>query len=308
MEDRAKDWWDSVERRYPDGISWDQFQQEFTYRFFPQSHKDSKIEEFFKLEQKNMSVSEYEKKFSELVRLVPYIQADEVLKCKRFLSGLQHWIRVHLSVVPHNRFGDLVEAALRVEQSTTAMYQSRQESKRSASGASQQSSGQYNKKRNKGSSYRGRGAGRGAISSQGSVRSPTAPGGGRSSGLSFPLCPTCQRRHLGKCRMNMTGCFHCGQEGHFIRNCPQLVAAETSEIGTVASTPGISGPSQAGRGGSGRGGSTAIGRGRGRGAVGRGSTPIGQIQRYSYSGSGIFSHTAGGRCITGRDYWYDISL
>ena len=71
-------------RRYPDGISWDQFQQEFTDRFFPQSHKDSKIEEFFKLEQKNMSVSEYEKRFSELVRLVPYIQADEVLKCKRF--------------------------------------------------------------------------------------------------------------------------------------------------------------------------------------------------------------------------------
>ena len=82
-------------------------------------------------------------KFSELVRLVPYIQADEVLKCNRFLSGLQHRIRVHLMVVPHNRFGDLVEAALRVEQSTTAMYQSRQESKskRSILGTSQQSSG-----------------------------------------------------------------------------------------------------------------------------------------------------------------------
>ena len=69
-----------------------------------------------------MSVSEYEKKLSELVRLVPYIQANEVLKCKRFLSGLQHRISVHLSVVPQNRFGDLVEAALRVEQSTTVMY------------------------------------------------------------------------------------------------------------------------------------------------------------------------------------------
>ena len=75
---------------YPDGITWDQFQQEFTDRFFPQSHKDSKSEEFFKLEQKNMLVSEYEKRFSQLVRLVPYIQADKVLKCKRFLAELQH--------------------------------------------------------------------------------------------------------------------------------------------------------------------------------------------------------------------------
>ena len=58
MEDRAKDWWDAVERRYPDSISWDQFQQKFTDRLFPHSYKDSKIEEFFKLEQKNMSVSE----------------------------------------------------------------------------------------------------------------------------------------------------------------------------------------------------------------------------------------------------------
>ena len=77
--------------------------------------------------------------------------------------------------------------------------------------------------------------------------------------------------------MNMTGFFHCGQEGHFIRNCPQLVAIETSEVGTVASTPGTSGPSQAGRGSSGRGCSTEPGRGRGRGAGGRGSTLIGQI-------------------------------
>ena len=122
MEDRAKDWWDVVDRRYPDGMSWDQFQQEFTDRFFPRSHKDSKIEELFRLEKKNMSVSEYEKKFSELVRLVPYIQGDKVLKCKRFLVGLQHHIRVHLFVVPQNRFGDFVEVALRVEKSNAAMY------------------------------------------------------------------------------------------------------------------------------------------------------------------------------------------
>ena len=118
---------------------------------------------------------------------------------------------MHLSVVPQNRFGDLVEAALRVEQSTTTMYQSRQESKskRSAPSTSQQSSGQYSRKRNKGRGYRGRGAGRGAISSQGSVRPPVASSGTQSIP---PVCHMCQKRHHGECRRFSTGCFHCGQK------------------------------------------------------------------------------------------------
>ena len=186
-----------------------------------------------------MSVSEYEKKFSELVRLVPYIQADEVLKCKRFLSRFQHRIRVHLSVIPQNRFGDLVEAALRVEQSTTAMYQSRQESKikRSALSTSQQSFRQYSRKKSNGRGYRGRGAGRGAISSQGSVRPPVASSGIRSTP---PVCHMCQKRHHGECRRFSTGCFHYGQEGHFIRECPQLIGAETSVASLATPTPQMS--------------------------------------------------------------------
>ena len=150
------------------------------------------------------------------------------------------------------------------------MYQSRQESKskRSAPGTSQQSSGQYSRKKNKGRGYRGRGAGRGAISSQRSVRPPVASSGTQSIP---PVCQMYQKRHHGECRRFSTGCFHCGQEGHFIRECPQLIGAETSVASLATPVPEMSAQKSSGRGFPSRGASTAAGRG-GRGK-GRGSAP-----------------------------------
>ena len=181
------------------------------------------------------------------------------------MDGLKVRIKVHLAWASQNNFGELVEATLRVERTVSVLNQGRPDSKRGVPSTSQPGTSQSSRKKGK-KWTGGRGLERGVTSSQGSVQSLAALEGGRSSGSSFPLCPTCQRRHLKECRMNMTGCFHCGQEGHFIRDCLQLVAAETSEVGIVASTPGSSGPNQAGRGGSGRGGSTTPSRGRGMGA------------------------------------------
>ena len=77
LKDRAKDWWKAHRRAHLEGVIWVKFKREFTERFFPKSYKDAKVEEFYRLEQGSSSVLEYEKKFSELIFLVPFFAENE---------------------------------------------------------------------------------------------------------------------------------------------------------------------------------------------------------------------------------------
>ena len=115
--DRALEWWRAVQRRCPEGVSWEQFKEEFTDKFVPASYQDAKAEEFFKLEQGTLSVTDYERSFSELVRHVPFIRDDEVSKTKRFSVGLRPEIRTIVASTSHIQYGQVVEAAVRVERS-----------------------------------------------------------------------------------------------------------------------------------------------------------------------------------------------
>ena len=77
-----------------------------------------------------------------------------------------------------------------------------------------------------------------------------------------PICHMC-RRHHGECKRYSTRCFHSGQKGYFIRECPHLIGAETSVASLATPAPEMSSPKSSGRGFPSRGASTAAGRGRG---------------------------------------------
>ena len=88
--------------------------------------------------------------------------------------------------------------------------------------------------RSKGRGYRGRGASRGTTSSKGSVRAPAASSDTQSIP---PVYDMCRNRHVGECKRYSTGCFHCDQEGHFIKEYPQLIGAEISVASLATPTP-----------------------------------------------------------------------
>ena len=72
--------------------------------------KDQKEIKFLELKQANMSVAEYEAKFSEMARFVP-----EFKKAKRFQQGLKPWIRSRIAVFEFQNFSTVVQKAMIVE-------------------------------------------------------------------------------------------------------------------------------------------------------------------------------------------------
>ncbi|KAM1735673.1 hypothetical protein ACFX12_014115 [Malus domestica] len=68
MEGEADSWWDTVcDQNTDKEMTWDDFEQHFYDRYFPDALKQTRIKEFFELEQGNMTVAEYVSKYTKYI-------------------------------------------------------------------------------------------------------------------------------------------------------------------------------------------------------------------------------------------------
>ncbi|WOG92166.1 hypothetical protein DCAR_0311426 [Daucus carota subsp. sativus] len=116
LKGEANYWWEA--KRVLEGssiISWARFTELFLEKYFPK-HLENQMElKFLELKQGNMSVAEYEAKFTELSRFVPYQVDTDEKKARRFQQGLKPWIQNRVAVLEITSYATLVHKACIVE-------------------------------------------------------------------------------------------------------------------------------------------------------------------------------------------------
>jgi hypothetical protein len=92
LKEKTSMWWDHllqhIREKY---IIGKEFKRYFEKKYLTKRYYDKEMKEFFELKLGSMTIDEYERRFLELLKYVPFIK-DEDVKIHRYLSGLPPFI------------------------------------------------------------------------------------------------------------------------------------------------------------------------------------------------------------------------
>lgn len=228
----ANEWWESVlgvrrdarraaravnQGNEPDeeNLTWAEFEELFKNQYFPKTCREKLRGQFEKLEQGNMTVSDYAIKFQSLSRFAPESVTTEERKCRRFEKGLHSSVRLLVVSQRIGKFSEIVECARSIENPVGALGNVEVWKPRQPTVSVSTPSGSF------GSQGRKR------------QREPNQPSQNQSN-LRLPTSSGNQGVPL----LNRS-CYTCGEPGHIARNCPQEsgVRGESGSMQQHKSTP-----------------------------------------------------------------------
>ncbi|XP_058223167.1 uncharacterized protein LOC131332874 [Rhododendron vialii] len=233
LRENAHQWWKYAKATVEE--KWDDFKKAFLAKYIPETANDALRREFQNLIQGNMSVSQYEARFTTLSGYAPELVSTEELKAKRFENGLRLGIKERVVGMRLQQYSTLVEAAMAIEDTLLESKRIR-ESRSQHGGSSTQFEGHQAKKHKisgGSSSFQGPPQQSRSVPAQFMVTSNRSSGGGI-------ICYQCgQRRHRkSECPQkgrfqgqlqtqesrhvqdrSMIICHQCGEAGHIQRFC-----------------------------------------------------------------------------------------
>ena len=166
-----------------------------------------------------------------------HLVTTEQDKCTKFEDGLRLEVKKGISTRDMQTFGDLREAALRVErlvEEEMSMTVGEQGLSKSTGKRKGNFSTTFGTPKGRSTGFRGGSSSRGGHTRQTSTASKPRCDvyGKKHDGECWhwdreqtvtqkPQCPHCEKRHEGECRYLTGACFECGEMGHRAWQCPQ---------------------------------------------------------------------------------------
>ncbi|RVW60643.1 Transposon Ty3-G Gag-Pol polyprotein [Vitis vinifera] len=132
LDKEADHWWRMSRRLLEDQgpITWRQFREAFYKKYFPDSVRRQKVGEFIRLEQGDMTVAQYEAKFTELSRFSPQLIATEEEKALKFQDGLKPYLKNKISILKLGVYSEVVDRALIAEKDNEELHQYREQQRK----------------------------------------------------------------------------------------------------------------------------------------------------------------------------------
>ena len=116
LEGEAQTWWNWAKTsRDLEAMTWAKFQELFMGKYFPDTARHAKAQEFLELKQGMMTVMEYVARFTELVRFADDYVATDMAKVRRFENGLKLSIRGRIVGLCLQDMNSMVGTALTIE-------------------------------------------------------------------------------------------------------------------------------------------------------------------------------------------------